>query len=138
MRFINRINKQNADKVFAEFMTRVVELNENNDFIYKVKRIVLFGSYLNSETDDFGDIDLGIELERRIEGEKAFNEAKHNIINKAKEAGKIFSNIVEELFYPQYLVFKFLKNRSRYISLHWMDQVLNLNVIYKQVYPSAD
>ena len=135
VRFIKRMNKEKADKEFSEFMKRVENLNQNNEFIYKVKRIVIFGSYLNPENKDFGDIDLGIELEPRIKDKKAFELAENEIISKAIENGKVFSNIVDELFYPQNLVFKYLKNKSRYISIHRMDQVEGLNAIYNQVFP---
>lgn len=129
------MNKEKADKEFSEFMKRVENLNQNNEFIYQVKRIVIFGSYLNPENKDFGDIDIGIELEPRIKDEKAFELAENEIISNAIENGKVFSNIVDELFYPQDLVFKYLKNKSRYISIHRMDQVEGLNAIYNQVFP---
>lgn len=135
VRFIKRMNKEKADKEFSEFMKRVENLNQNNEFIYKVKRIVIFGSYLNPENKDFGDIDLGIELEPRIKDKKAFELAENEIISNAIENGKVFSNIVDELFYPQNIVFKYLKNKSRYISIHRMDQVEGLNAIYNQVFP---
>ena len=96
---------------------------------------MLFGSYLNKNNEDFGDIDLAVELERKIKDKKSFDDAKQEIINKAVENGKVFSNIVDELFYPEYLVFKFLKNRSRYISLHRIEQVSMLKTSYKEVYP---
>ena len=135
VRFIKRMNKEKADKEFSEFMKRVENLNQNNEFIYQVKRIVIFGSYLNPENKDFGDIDIGIELEPRIKDKKAFELAENEIISNAIENGKVFSNIVDELFYPQNLVFKYLKNKSRYISIHRMDQVEGLNAIYNQVFP---
>lgn len=135
VRFIKRMNKEKADKEFSEFMKRVENLNQNNEFIYQVKRIVIFGSYLNPENKDFGDIDIGIELEPRIKDKKAFELAENEIISNAIENGKVFSNIVDELFYPQDLVFKYLKNKSRYISIHRMDQVEGLNAIYNQVFP---
>ena len=135
VRFIKRMNKEKADKEFSEFMKRVENLNQNNEFIYQVKRIVIFGSYLNPENKDFGDIDIGIELEPRIKDKKAFELAENEIISNAIENGKVFSNIVDELFYPQDLVFKYLRNKSRYISIHRMDQVEGLNAIYNQVFP---
>lgn len=138
VRFVKRMNKQKADRVFEDFMARVESLNKSDDFIYKVKRILLFGSYLNKENEDFGDIDLAVELEQRIKDNKAFEDAQQEIINNAIENGKVFSNIVDELFYPEYLVFKFLKNSSRYISLHRIDQVSMLKITYRQVYPSTD
>ena len=135
VRFIKRMNKEKADKEFSEFMKRVENLNQNNEFIYQVKRIVIFGSYLNPENKDFGDIDIGIELEPRIKDKKVFELAENEIISNAIENGKVFSNIIDELFYPQDLVFKYLKNKSRYISIHRMDQVEGLNAIYNQVFP---
>lgn len=36
VRFVNRMNKHKADRVFEDFITRVELLNKKEDFIYKV------------------------------------------------------------------------------------------------------
>lgn len=135
IKFVKRIYKAKADKIFDEFMKRVSEINENENYIYRVSKLHLFGSYLNPEADDYGDIDIAYELERKISNDHSFSEAKQRIIDNAKSAGKVFSSIVEEVCYPSDLVLRYLKNRSPYISLHHMEDIETLSAPHKQIYP---
>ncbi len=135
VKFIKRINKVKADKIFNEFMKRVAEINEDKKYIYRVSKLCLFGSYLNPEADDYGDIDIAYELEHKINDDKRFLEASQRIIANAIADGKVFSSILDEVGYPEDLVLRYLKNRSPYISLHRMKDIETLSVPYKQIYP---
>jgi predicted nucleotidyltransferase len=55
------IRRTTADKKVKEFIERVYEVNENEYYLYKVKKVVLFGSYL-SDAERLGDIDLAVEI----------------------------------------------------------------------------
>lgn len=52
------INKAKADRILSEFMQRVIEVNSDDYYLFKVEKLLLFGSYLNTESNDFGDIDI--------------------------------------------------------------------------------
>lgn len=134
VKFVSRMNKAKADNVFNEFMKRVEEINGDENYIYRVSKLYLFGSYLNPEADDYGDIDIAYELERKINDER-FSEASQRIIANAIAAGKVFSSVLEEVCYPSDLVLSHLKNRSPYISLHPMDDIEILSAPHKQIYP---
>ena len=67
------MNKAKADKIFNGFMKRVAEINEDKNYIYRVSRLILFGSYLNPAADDYGDIDIAYELEHKINDCKRFS-----------------------------------------------------------------
>lgn len=134
VKFVKRMNKAKADKIFNEFMKRVEDINGDKKYIYRVSKLLLFGSYLNPEADDYGDIDIAYELERKISDE-GFSEASQIIIANAIAEGKVFSSIVEEVCYPSDLVLRHLKNRSPYISLHRMEDIETLSVPHKQIYP---
>ena len=75
-RSVPPMNKEKADKIFNEFMQRVEEINNNDYYLCKVEKILLFGSYLNSENDDYGDIDIAFELKRKIDNFDEFEKAK--------------------------------------------------------------
>lgn len=64
--------------------------------------------------------------------------AQQKLIQDACENGKVFSSIVEEVYYAETMVLKHLKNRSPYISLHRLSDVLELGAPYKQIYPFSD
>ena len=57
------INREKADRIMQEFLKRVEEVNRDDFYPYRVSKLVLFGSYLNPEQMDLGDIDIAFELE---------------------------------------------------------------------------
>jgi hypothetical protein len=91
--FVPRINRAKAEKLLADFLQCVEEVNAHPDLPHWVTEVRVFGSYLNN-SDYLGEIDLAIKKERR-------------------PAGGTFSDA-----YPERLVALLLKGGSRYISLH--------------------
>jgi len=92
-RFVPRINRAKAEKLLADFLQCVEEVNAHPDLLHWVTEVRVFGSYLN-DSDKLGEIDLAIKRERR-------------------PASGSFSDA-----YPGRLVALLLKGGSRYISLH--------------------
>lgn len=135
VKFVKRMDKAKADKIFNEFMKRVAEINEDESYIFRISKLCLFGSYLNSEAEDYGDIDIAYELEHKISDDERFSEASQRIIANAKADGKVFSSILDEICYPEDLVLRYLKNRSPYISLHRIKDIETLSAPHKQIYP---
>ena len=88
-----RLNRAKADKLLADFLRSVEEVNARPDLLHWVTEVRVFGSYLN-DIDNLGEIDLAIKKERR-------------------PASGSFSDA-----YPDRLVARPLKGGSRYISLH--------------------
>lgn len=137
-KFVKRMNKEKADLIFQKFIDRVEEVNSNNTFLYYVKQLFLFGSYLDRSSDDFGDLDIAFVLERKIKDGNDFMAAQQKLVQDACENGKVFSSIVEEVCYAETIVLKHLKSRSPYISLHRLSDVIELGAPYKQIYPFSD
>ena len=92
-RFVPRINRAKAEKLLADFLQSVEEVNAHPDLLHWVTEVRVFGSYLN-DSDNLGEIDLAIKKERRP-ASGSFTDA-----------------------YPERLVALLLKGGSRYISLH--------------------
>ena len=137
-KFVKRINKEKADLLFQKFMDRVEDVNSDNTFLYSVKQLFLFGSYLDRSSDDFGDLDIAFVLERKIKDDNDFMTAQQKLVQDACKNGKVFSSIVEEMYYAEKIVLKYLKNRSPYISLHHLSDLIGLGAPYKQIYPLSD
>src|SRR6202022_3145393 len=57
------ITRQTAKKALAQFLERVDRVNHDDQFLAKVTRVVLFGSYLRAEMERLGDVDVGGELQ---------------------------------------------------------------------------
>lgn len=111
------IRRETADRVFAEFLSRVEEVNNNPYYLYRIKTVILFGSYLES-VGPVGDIDLAIEL---VPKEGDAGKASRKMMQRGKEAeerGRRFSTFMERLLFASTEVWRFLKSRSRTLSLH--------------------
>jgi predicted nucleotidyltransferase len=134
-RCVTPIDRTKADKIMEDFLHRVDEINKSDYYLYRVSKILLFGSYLNAEAVDFGDIDIAFELKRKNEDPDEFLKLNFEFIDNAKDEGICFSSFIEELYYSRSIVLKKLKNRSRYISLHEMSDEILERTLTKQIYP---
>jgi hypothetical protein len=92
-RLVPNLNRAKADKLLADFLRSVEEVNARPDLLHWVTEVRVFGSYLTN-SDDLGEIDLALKKERRP-ASRSFTDA-----------------------YPERLVALLLKGGSRYISLH--------------------
>ena len=90
---IARLKRAKAEKLLADFLQCVEEVNAHPDLLHWVTEVRVFGSYLTNG-DDLDEIGLEIKKERR-------------------PASGSFSDT-----YPERLVALLLKGGSRYISLH--------------------
>jgi predicted nucleotidyltransferase len=116
-------------------MQRVEEINNNDYYLYKIERLLLFGSYLNSNNDDYGDIDITFELKRKIDNFDEYEKARKKRIKEMGKKGKYFSSFMDELFFPEKEVILKLKNKCQYISLHRVDDGILKYSKYKKIYP---
>lgn len=126
------INRSTADRIFAEFMKRVKEVNNNSCFLYKVREIRLFGSYL-AKVPKINDIDIAVELVPKENNKEIHMNLCLARIQQVKAKGRKFNNITEEVCWPQLEAIRFLKSRSRSLSIHSADGILK-NVESKVVF----
>ena len=134
-RSVPPMNKEKADKIFKEFMQRVEEINNNSYYLCKVEKLLLFGSYLNFDKDDYGDIDIAFELKRKIDNFDEYEKARKKSIKEMEQKGKYFSSFMDEMFFPEKEVILKLKNKCQYISLHRVEDEILKYSKYKQIYP---
>lgn len=129
------IKRERAEKKLEEFLQRVKIVNDSDYFLYKVQTVVVFGSYLTGK-EFLNDIDVAIKLVPRLEDREEFGKLSDERINDAHMGGRIFSNITEMIAWPQTEVRRYLKARSRVISLHDTDdgvlEACESRVIYRR------
>ena len=130
--FAKPITRKTATKKVEELLVRVKEVNNCDDFLFKVKQVAIFGSYL-SDKEKLGDIDVNIIMEEKFS--KDIQKKKgENQINKAYKEGKVFNSFIDQLFYPLNKTCKFIKCKSKALSLHYDDPIakqVELKVIYE-------
>lgn len=133
--FAPPISRKTAEKKVSELLERVQFVNNSYDFLYKVKRVAIFGSYL-TDKEKINDIDIDIILQEKYPRDIQISK-ENDCIRKAYEGGKDFNGFMHEMFYPRSLVTKFLKHRSRALSLHYGDEILK-QTEYRIIYELAD
>ncbi len=119
---VSRMSRAKAEKLLKGVLDRVAEINERADLLHWVTEVRVFGSYL-TETDDLGDLDLAIKLERRPVKGTGSHPWADACLEMARRSGKTFSNFVDELQYPETLVWRHIKNRVPHLSLHRTEEL---------------
>lgn len=124
-----------AEKALAEFMERVGEINSNPYYLYKVTKVILFGSYLSNALE-VSDVDIALEITSKEEDEERRGEQLQQRREALEKKGKRFNNIVEWAGAAEIEVWDFLKSRSRVISMHIAtDELLELvggNIVFDE------
>ena len=113
-RLVPRINRAKAEKLLADFLRSVEEVNAHPGLLlHWVTEVRVFGSYLTN-SNDLKDIDIAIRKKRRpVSG--SFSDACATM---AEQNGRILGTDRDMAFYLDLLVALLLKGGSRYISLH--------------------
>ena len=110
------VSRRAAEQKLSEFMDRVREVNEAGRFLYRVSKVVLFGSFL-TESSTVGDLDIAIELVRKEPDATKHAELLLAHGNAAALNGRRFQNFVQRLDFAAQEARSFLKAGSRIIQL---------------------
>jgi len=108
------VKRETADWALAEFLTRVLEVNQNPDYLFKVTRVVLFGSYLE-DTQRLDFVELAIETASKIDSP---DQREALCLQRRQASQRNFKDFMEYLGWPLIEVWRFLKSRSRVIRLY--------------------
>jgi predicted nucleotidyltransferase len=124
--------RETAEKRLDEFLARVAAVR-TADFAYKVKQVILFGSYLTSQ-ERINDIDLCVSLAPK-ENDRAKQAAwERRRIEEAVLHGRSFGTFLDKAGWPQDEVRHYLKARSRSLSLHGPDDGILKHCKHKVIY----
>lgn len=127
-------SRRTAERALEGFLERVGEVNENPEFLYRVKKAKLFGSLLDAKNDYVGDVDVAVDLVP-----KETDPETHSMLLKARAAkaaaeGRQFGNIVEYLLWGQIEVRRYLKGRSPVLSVHPIEDPILQVTLSKTIY----
>lgn len=117
------LQRRIAEQKLAEFVARARRINEDDYYLYRVKKVLVFGSYLTAAAR-INDIDVAIELVHRCQDLDKHSTLRDARIHDAVRSGRQFGNINQELSWPETEVLLALKARSRAISLHTTDDAI--------------
>lgn len=132
------VHRKNADEALQGFMERVCTVNEDDRFLYQITTVVLYGSYVRG-TERPADVDLAIEVKRKIDDFKKFHETCWKHLN---DSGRTYQRIGYELDFPRDEVFVYLKQRKRTLSLHSLHDFIGMekqeNFSYEVLFGDRD
>lgn len=110
-----RMKRSTADRLLEGVKERISEVNNNDNFLYKVTYAVVFGSYVNAGRDMIGDLDIALRVEPKGEGDGF----KKKCEQKERECKS--SDWLMCMAWPREEVLRYIKNKSGYISIHNYD-----------------
>jgi len=111
------ITRRTAEAALAQFLERVERVNNDDHFLARVTRVVLFGSYLRAEADRLGDVDVGVELQPKESDRKRLRESNYQRVAELERKGHRFNRALDREVWWYLEAFRFLKGKSRSISL---------------------
>ena len=115
--------KASANQKLKEFLVRVEEVGRNPHFLYRVRKAVLFGSYLSSQ-DRINDIDLYVSIAPKEKDSEKQRLLEQRSTEEALRQGRSLNTFIDQISWPWLEVLRYLKARSRSISLHTNDRIL--------------
>jgi len=132
--FSTPVSRQSAEKRMREFLDRVQQVNCSSRFLYRVRKVVVFGSFL-SDAPFVGDLDLAVDLCPKEKDSRKHSELIRARANEAASCGRRFRIYVEALRFAEQEVIMFLKARSRILQLTRCDDgvltITESRVIYE-------
>jgi predicted nucleotidyltransferase/DNA-binding MarR family transcriptional regulator len=131
------IRRSAAERVLQEFFDRCDEIARDPYWLFFVKKVVVFGSFL-TDKQRLGDIDLAVYTVPKERDRK-----RHLILTKQRTLrgefeGRVFHNIIESLYYAERETTRYLLNRSRFLNFHENDPILERKSVRRRLIYTAE
>lgn len=111
------ITRQTANQALSQLLERVNQVNRDEYFLAKVTKVVVLGSYLRADVDRLSDLDIAVELQSKEADRDRLRELTLQRVEQLQMAGRRFRTWIEVEHWWHVEAFRFLKSRSRAISL---------------------
>jgi hypothetical protein len=126
------ISRKTAERVLGEFLERVDAVNSTEEYVYRVQNAVLFGSMLSS-MERLGDVDVAIDLQPKVTEDTQFQQRCDARRHAAQEGGRSLRTTFDWAMWPRIEILLRLKARSRSLSLHEFDEVMQMDDVQYSV-----
>lgn len=127
-----RVSRKKTTQIINEIVEIAKEINEDKESLYKVDLLGVFGSYVNSDKDVLGDVDIfyTISLKQGITQKELLKTNKELMTE--NDCRTIGGKLNAQSFKTYELTLKRLKNRHTSVSLH--DYETDKDIIYSDKY----
>jgi hypothetical protein len=112
------ISRAAAQRHVDAFLARLTTVRDDDRWLYKARRVHLFGRFLDPTVDPVGAVDFAVELVRKEADEAVHRQREHAYIQRQWDNGRIFRSFHQERMCPSADVLKYLKGRSWILTLH--------------------
>jgi predicted nucleotidyltransferase len=111
------VTRATAERALAQFLNRVRRAEQDPYFLARPIRVVLYGSVLKPDVERLSDVDLAVQLVPKEADPERAQLLNQERVEELAARGHEFRNILEVAHCWHRETFKFLKGRSRVISL---------------------
>ena len=122
-----------AERLVTDVLARTRSVNEADTFAYCVELIAIFGSVASGKERP-SDVDIACKLVPRYDDDEELQMALEDLRRLTKRGR--FANTLEWAYWPQMEVLRYLKNRSKGLSIHPFDEAikidLNCRILYRR------
>lgn len=117
MSYARGIRRETANRMLADLLHRAEQINNDSQYCYRVKYLILFGSYVSTDKAILGDLDVGFVLENRY-----LTRTKQSLAEqeRCRSAKRNFASEADRRLWPYQEVCLALKDRTSNLSLHDM------------------
>ncbi len=126
------IYRKTADRILAQFLKRVHEVNATSEYFYWVNQVILFGSML-SGVERLSDVDVAINLQPKVSNDAEIEKWKMGRRHAAEAKGRSFYSSFERTSWPEKEIALHLKARSHSLSVHEISDVATIPDLRYQV-----
>ena len=114
------VSRAAAQRHFDAFLTRLAEVRDDDRWLYKARRVHLFGSFLDPSLELVGQVNLAVDLVQKEPDGEIHRRRERAYIQRQWDDGRIFRSFEQERMCPFEDVLKHLKKRSWILTLHPM------------------
>lgn len=114
-----KYTKEEGRKAIEYALARAMEVNQSEEHIYHITKLVVFGSYLDKTKEFIRNVNLAVYFELKDTSENPIDQ-NENLYFKDLYAGKTerLSDLEESWYYGHRKMFNFLKGDMEFIHLH--------------------
>lgn len=111
-------SRATAQRALENVIQRIEKANNKKEFIYKITKAVLFGSYINSNKEKVGDLDIALYIELK---DKSKDEIEQNFARAKTSINYV--PFLMRFIYGKEEVFRYVKDKKRVLQLHYGNKV---------------
>ncbi len=115
--FNRPIRRVKAEALLAGVLERAAMFNADETHLLIISRLRVFGSYLDPEAGELGDLDLAVEFVDSAGDSLSVDEFARRALDYARASGRTFSTFILALDWPRREAEMILRNRSAYINI---------------------